>query len=136
MDKSILHKYTVRQEGEPAGSNVLDLEITDDLGCFGWLRGIRDRCVMLELRKKGGNCLAVGYGWIDRISYDPSIGIELSVSGRPIRIKGQGLNAEVRPTVRLFEGLTRHRIPWIREASQADMMEAKEGTCLVEAIEW
>lgn len=135
MDKSILQKYTAREEGEPASGNVLDLEI-DDAGAFGWLRGVRDRCVMLELRKKGGNCLAVGYGWIDRIEFDPSEGITLSVSGRSISIKGRNLNAEVRATVRLFEGLARHRVPWIREASGMDAMEAKDGVCLVEAIDW
>jgi hypothetical protein len=136
MDKSILQKYTAREEGEPASGNVLDLEITDDVGSFGWIRGLTSRCVMLELRKKGGNCLAVGYGWIERIEFDPSQGIVLFMSGHKIRIKGRNLNAEVRPTVRLFEGLTRHRIPWICEASQTDIMEAKDGACLVEEIEW
>ncbi len=33
----------------------------DDLGSFGWLRGIRDRAIMLELRQKNGNVVAIGY---------------------------------------------------------------------------
>ena len=31
----------------------------DDFHSFGWLRGIRERASMLELRKKSGNVLAV-----------------------------------------------------------------------------
>ena len=36
----------------------------EDLGVFGWLRGTRDQSVMLELRKKTGDILAIAYGWI------------------------------------------------------------------------
>lgn len=136
MDKSILQKYTGKPEAEPASSSVLDLELTDDLGSFGWLRGIRDRCPMLELRKKNGNVLAVGYGWIERIEFDPSEGITLRAGGQVIRIKGQNLNAEVRPTVRLFEGLTRHRVPWVREADPVRIMEAAADGCVVETVLW
>lgn len=40
-------------------------------------------------------------------------GIALHLAGQKIRIKGRNLNAEARQNVRLFEGITRHRIPWI-----------------------
>jgi hypothetical protein len=43
---------------------------------------------------------------------------------------------EGHPQVRLFEGLTRHRVPWIREAERAEILAAKEGACLIEAVEW
>lgn len=135
MDKSVLHKYTNRTDPEPAGSNVLELE-TDDLGCFGWLRGARERSLMLELRRKTGNVTALGYAWLHRIDFDPSVGITLWFAGQKVVLRGQNLNAEVRPTVRLLDGLTRHRVPWIREASQAEVMEAPEGTCLIESIAW
>lgn len=138
MDKSILHKYTGKSETEPAESNVLDLEITDDLGSFGWLRGIRDRCLMLELRKKDGNVLAIGYGYIERIEFDPSEGITLRAGATEVRIKGSNLNVEVRPGVRLFEGLTRHRVHYVNEANQSDTLELElpDGRCIVDLINW
>lgn len=135
MDKSVLHKYTNWTDSEPASSNVLDLE-TDDLGCFGWLRGARERSLMLELRRKTGNVTALGYAWLHRIDFDPSEGITLWFAGQKVVLRGQNLNAEVRPTVRLLDGIVRHRVTWIQEAGQADVMEAAEGACLVEAIVW
>lgn len=87
----------------------------EDCGCFGWLRGIRDRAFMLELRKRDGNIVAVGYAWIERMEFDPSDGIRLYLGGKAVRIQGKNLNTEARTGVRLFEGLTRHRVPWIRE---------------------
>lgn len=131
---SIFQRYATRPDGDGL-PHVLDTE-SDELSCFHWLRGIRDRSPMLELRKRSGNCLAVGYGWIDAIAFDPSKGITISASGRAIRILGRNLNAEVRPQVRLFEGLTRHRVPRVFEIERADALTATAEACVVEAIEW
>lgn len=137
MDESLLHKYTGRKlESDPSTLSALDSDITDDLGCFGWLRGVKERAVMLELRKKDGHILAIGYGWLERMEFDPSKGITLHLVGQRIRVTGRNLNAESRPLVRLFEGLTRHRVPWIREADRATQLESREGATVVEAIEW
>jgi hypothetical protein len=114
----------------------LNPDASDDLISFGWLRGIRDRATMLELRKKNGNILAVGYGWLEKAEFDPSQGITLHVGGQTIRITGRNLNTEVRPNVRLFEGITRHRVSWLREAGEAQQMEADPATPIVDAIEW
>ncbi len=111
-------------------------EGVDDLGSFGWLRGIRDRGVMLELRKANGNIRAIGYGWLEKIDYNPSQGITLYVGGEKIRIKGRNLNCELRPLVRLFEGLARHRVPWVQEADGVTAMRAAKGATVVETIEW
>lgn len=125
-DSGILERYTAvgrlatpradppavpaRPEPEP------DADAAEDHGCFGILRGQRERAVMLELRRRTGDVLAVGYGWIERIAYDPSEGITLHLGGQKVMIRGSNLNAEVRPNVRLFEGLTRHRVTWVRES--------------------
>ncbi len=114
----------------------LETDACDDLDSFGWLRGIRDRAVMLELRKKNGNILALGYGWMERVEFDPSEGITLHVVGQKIRLRGRNLNTEVRPLVRLFEGIVRHRIAWVREASHVDSIASQEGACVIESIEW
>lgn len=135
MDNSILRKYT-RQDGNSAGPSLPDAEVTDDLGAFGFQRGARDRCLMLEFRRKSGNVLALGYAWMHRVEFDPSDGITLWFAGNKVTIRGRNLNAEVRPTVRLLDCIMRHRVSWIREASQAEAMEAQEGACIVELIDW
>lgn len=136
-DRSILHRYAGKN-GDGTGSQgvTTDAEAADDLGSFGWLRGIRDRAVMLELRKKDGNILAVGYGYLDHAEFNPSEGITLSVAGRKIQLKGRNLNAEVRSMVRLFEGIARHRVPWIQEADEPDGMEAEDNATVIDSIQW
>jgi len=140
MSDSVLQRYTGR-----AAANIerrledtlpTDVEVADDLEAFGWLRGIRDRAIMLELRKKNGNILAIGYGWIEKMEFDPSEGITLHALGQKFRIKGRNLNSEVRPMVRLFDGMCRHRVPWIQEADEHNGFKADKSAAIVGMIEW
>lgn len=136
----ILERYTGRIGGNAtnAASAVpaSDEGDIDDLGCFGWLRGIRDRALSLELRLANGNIIAVPYHTIERFEFDPSEGILLAVAGSKIRLRGRHLNAEMAPTIRLFEGLTRHRVPYVREARNGDSSSAAEHATVVDSIEW
>ena len=136
MIESVLNKYTSKRAEETPPQETGESEMLDDLGVFGFLRGTRDRALMLELRKKDGNIYAVGYAWLERVEFDPSIGIILYVGSQRIQIKGRNLNAEIRPNVRLFQGITRHRVPWIQEADNATKMESGGKGVLVESIEW
>ena len=137
MSDKILQKYTNRAVDNGIDSNATDeIEAADDLGAFGWLRGIRDRAVMLELRKANGNIMAVAYGSLDRVEFDPSDGLTLYLAGRKIRIKGRNLNGEARPSLRLFQGITRHKVPWLREADRPTALEADKSATVVETIEW
>lgn len=134
MSDNLLHKLAKRPNaplvGEPEGDDA------ENLGCFGWLRGVRDRSIMLELRKKDGHVLAVGYSWIERVELLPDDGITLHLPGRKIRITGSGLDAEARPTVRLFDGIIRHRVPWIREADRPELLQAGREKVMIERIDW
>jgi hypothetical protein len=133
-----LDKYLIRkaEDGEAGAKGDHDLgdDTADDLGCFGWLRGVRDRAIMLELRKHDGSITAIGYAWLERVQFDPSEGITLHLLGRTIRIKGRNLNNEVRPQVRLFHGIARHRVPWIQEVGGRGA-ETGDGAS-VESIDW
>lgn len=111
MTDSILSKYTNRPTTEPDDPQLE----TEDLGSFGWLRGMRERATMLELRKKDGNITAIGYAWIEKIEFDPSHGITLHTLGQQIKIQGSNLNAELRTGVRLFHGLAQHKVTWVEE---------------------
>lgn len=134
MSDKLLDKYT-RKDAFPAlAASDADLELSE--GCFGWLRGIRDRAISLELRKKDGQILAMGYGWLSRMEYDPDRGITLHYPDLKVMITGTGLNAESRPTVRLFEGITRHRVPWIRECEAGEYMALSTRLTKIDSIQW
>ena len=73
MSGKILERYAGRTNELTADAlSTSEADGAEDLGAFGWLRSARDRSVMIELRKKNGDILAIGYGWIDRIEFDPS----------------------------------------------------------------
>ncbi|MBE7508531.1 MAG: hypothetical protein HS101_19925 [Planctomycetia bacterium] len=132
----LLEKYVGRANGNSEATHVSDEPEIDDLGCFGWLRGIRDRALAVELRQANGNIVAIPYHGIERFDFDPSEGITLAVGGGKIRLKGRNLNAEIRPAIRLFEGLARHRVPWIREVQGSQSLSAAGNATVVDSIQW
>jgi hypothetical protein len=135
MSDKILQKYMAKAAEKVVAPEVTDeTEAADDLGAFGWLRGVRDRAIMLELRKKDGNIVAIGYSWLERVEFDRSEGITLYVMGQKIGIKGRNLNGEVRPNVRLFQGIVRHKVPWIQEAEPTAGLRAERQATIVEDI--
>jgi hypothetical protein len=91
---------------------------------------------MLQPRKKPGDVMAIGYSWIERVEFNPTDGITLHIHGEKIRIKGFNLNAEVRPEVRLFQGIARHRVAWVQEAHRPGSLNGGERTTLIEEIVW
>lgn len=78
---------------------------------------------------------AVDYGYLERGEYDPSEGITLHVLGQKIRLKGRNLNAEARPAIHLFEGITHHKVTWVRAADHRESMKAEDGDTVIDAIE-
>jgi len=136
MTDKILQRYTSKVADNGVESSATDeVENADDLGAFGWLRGVHERAIMLELRMANGNVVAIGYSWLEKVVFDPSEGITLHAGGQKIKIKGRNLNGEVRPNVRLFRGITRHKVPWVQEADERAAMHATRGATVVEAIE-
>ncbi len=106
----------------------------EDLIAFGWLRGVQDRAIMLEIRHKDGSVTAKGYSWLQSAEFDPSTGITLNFSGEKITISGRNLNADARPNVRLFAGIVRHRVPWIQEADGAAVIQAARDAVVIEEV--
>lgn len=135
-DSDILQRYTERIRDTAAHiSSAADTEDFDDCGCFGRLRGVRDRAAMLEFRKKNGNIRALGYGWLEEAEFDPSVGITLHFVDRKIRIVGRNLNTSTKELPGMFESILRHRVAWIREANKSEIISANM-TTTVELIEW
>jgi hypothetical protein len=136
MTDKFLHHRSGRLSGNGFDTTPPADSAVDDFHSFGWLRGIRDRAAMLELRKRSGNVMAISYGWIERAEFDPSEGITLHFHGETIRIRGRNLNAEARPEVRLFQGITRQRVAWIQEIDRIGSLTNGVRAPVVETIDW
>lgn len=130
---SVLEKY-VKPKAFGDVSPSEESDDADDLGAFGWLRGVQERSLMVEFRFKDGTVIALGYAWLESAEFDPSEGITLNFTGRTVKITGKNLNTDRRRNVRLFAGLIRHRVPWLQEADRAQLMEAPADATLIETI--
>ena len=86
MNDSLSDKYT-RRNGEADS----ELEGDEDLGSFGWLRGMRERAVMLEIRHKDGNLNAIAYAMIEKLEFNPSEGITIHCSRSAVPNHGEKL---------------------------------------------
>jgi hypothetical protein len=127
-----LDKYASKRSFGEAAANENDL--ADDYGAFGWLRGVRERSIMLEIKHKDGRISAYGYSWLESAEFDPSEGITLNFAGSAVKITGRNLDAEIRPLVRLFAGILRHRVPWIQEAEGTDVVQAAKDAVVIEEV--
>lgn len=104
----------------------------ESLGAFGLLRGVRDRAVMLELRRRDGSMVAFNYAWLERIDFDASDGIVLKFGGHTVKIAGRNLGGG---GARLLDGICRHRVPWIQESDSAAERRADRTATIIEQIE-
>ncbi|MGD9689522.1 MAG: hypothetical protein AB7K52_07055 [Phycisphaerales bacterium] len=139
MSDRTLDRYTGRLR-ESADKPWYAADLTDweavDEHCFGWLRGINTKAVCLELRLKDGSIVAIPYAYIERLEFDPSTGITLIASGRTIRITGRNLNSDCGRGMRLFEGIARARVPWIKEDSRCMSGQDNAHAIVIDGIEW
>ncbi len=133
MNDEVIDRYLTRRPDAKAAP-AAEKEPEDDLGAFGWLRGIRDRAVMLELRLKDGSVTALALHLLDRADFDPSEGITLNFAGTKVKITGRNLNAESPQGARLFDGIVRHRIAWIQEMDEPSVMDAAKEATVIEEI--
>lgn len=138
MSDEVLERFT-RQLLRPADlatATKPEPEEFDDYGAFGWLRGVRERVPMIELRQKDGNIRAHGYAWLHQAEFDPSVGIVLSFGTFQVTLTGRNLNAEVRPHVRLFQGIVRQRVSYVQEADEATILRSQDHETVIERIVW
>ena len=134
MSDSVLQQFRGKIVSEqPAHSPEGDA--AEDMGAFAILRGVRDFARFLELRKKDGTVIAIGYSWLERIEYDGGHRMTLRFTNQIVNILGRNLNAEIRPNVRLLDGLARHRVPWVREFSERDTLNADKQGLVIEEIQ-
>jgi hypothetical protein len=105
---------------------------------FGYLRGIRDRALSLELRFADGNRVAYPYSWLGPASYNPSAGLLLKFVGDLVYLvllEGSNLNALVNGCTNLYDrGIQRHRVTWVREMTRQQVEKAGEAEVTIERI--
>jgi hypothetical protein len=134
MSDSVLEHFTDRIVKHPAHHGE-DIDGVEEIGAMGLLRGVRERALMVEFHFKDGRILALAYAWLERVEFDPATGITLRFTNQTVRLVGRNLNAEIRPNVRLLDGLLRHRVPWVRETDQGRAMAADRNAPVIERIE-
>lgn len=133
MTDSVLDRYS---RAATVGSDADEAEVVQDCGAFGFLRGIRDRAIMLELRKKDGSIRAFGYGWLQAVEFDPSGCVSLMFPGHSVKIIGSNLGTPNLQGVSLLSAILRHRATFVQEADQVTYMGASKGEAIVEQMEW
>jgi len=138
-DDTTLQKYLRRNRSESL-SNGADEDGTEQAetvaGCFGFLRGARERAMCLELRRKSGQILAINYSYISRFEYQPDVGILLHSGSDTIKIAGTNLNAAIGPQMRLFDAICRHKVPWLSESDRAERLGAEKDAVIIMTIDW
>jgi hypothetical protein len=131
---SHLDKYFCRPKPANAAVEEEQDTVVENWG-FGWLRGMREVALMLEVRHRDGHISAFSYATLDRAEFDPSEGITLHFGGKEVKIKGRNLNVEARPNVRLFNGILRRRIPWIQVADEPSAFKAPKNSTVIEDVQ-
>jgi len=129
----------------PAAAETPDPTVTvadddeDSCPAFGYLRGIRDRSLTLELRFTNGNSEAFPYSWLGPVQFDPSHGLLLRFVGDLVHlvlIEGSNLNVlSGKGGASLYDrGILRHRVTWVREMTRMQIQRTVEGDATIERI--
>lgn len=115
MSNDLFDAQPARRAAAPAPPEPA-AKLIESCEAFGWLTNERDRAIMIEFRHANGDITALAYPLLESARFNPSAGMTLSFSGTKVTIVGTNLNSEVRPDLRLFEAITRHRVVWVQEA--------------------
>jgi len=106
---------------------------------FGYLRGIHDRSPAIEFRFRNGNSAFFPYGWIGPWWYNPSEGLLIKFTGDLVYlvlIRGSNLDTPLAEGSidLLHAGLHRHRVVWIREMSEEDIVQVGDSGPTIDSI--
>ncbi|HEY2787039.1 MAG TPA: hypothetical protein VGJ05_18910 [Fimbriiglobus sp.] len=129
LDLSWNPKMAGRPLPNPRDSARADESEDESCPAFGFLRGLRDRSLMLEFRLKNGNTEAFSYHLLSSIRYNPSVGLLLKFSGDVVTlvlIHGSNLDFVLKDrAVNLTDrGIYRHRVTFVREMNETELSRA------------
>lgn len=108
--------------------------------CFGYLRGLHERGIGLEVRFRTGNREWFPYSHLASCRFDPSVGLLLKFTGDVVTlvlVHGSNLDLPVNEgAVDLIErGLERHRVLWLRELEEHELRTSGEKEPTIDRIE-
>jgi len=112
----------------------------DSCAAFGYLRGIRERAEVLEIRFLNGNSVWFPYHLLGEWKFNPSDGLLLKFSGDlvyAVLIRGSNLSRPLSDSTTNLttSGLQRHRIVWMREMSEDEIRQVGETGPTIDSIE-
>jgi len=110
----------------------------ESCSAFGFLRGVRDRSLALELRYADGNSDWLSYSCLVSWRFNPSVGLLLKFTADVVTlvlIRGSNLDALVNGAVDLPHGIQRHRIVWVREMDKAEARKVGQTGPTIDRIE-
>lgn len=111
----------------------------DSCSAFGYLRGLRERALSLEVRFRDGNCDWFPYSWLGPYRFNPSVGLLLKFTGDTVilvLVRGSNLDALVNQSINLTDrGIARHRILWLREMEEEGIRQAGREQPTIDRIE-
>ena len=121
-------------------SKEVDGREEDSCPAYGYLRGVRESALMLELRLRNGDREYYPYHLLGPVRFNPSVGLLLRYSGDVVTlvlIRGSNLDALVNQgSINLTDrGIQRHRVLWVREMDEAELRRAARGEPTIDRIE-
>ena len=134
------HDLPPGQVGRSSRRGGEDDNVEDSCAAFGYLRGIRERADVIEIRFLSGNSVWFPYHWLGEWKFNPSDGLLLKFSGDlvyVVLIRGSNLNRPLADTTTNLttSGLQRHRIVWMREMSEEEVRHVGESGPTIDSIE-
>lgn len=128
-DEVLLSERLRRLRPPPAIAEEVEDEDDDPDGyrAFALVRGMRQHALMLELRLRTGDSVALAYPWLREVRFDRSGELLLMFDPQLVTIRGRRLEA-------LHAGVLMHRARWVWEADRAAAELVPEGEPLVEEV--
>ena len=125
--------------GQPAADAAKDAD-EDSCPAFGFLRGLHERALAVELRFRDGNRETYPYSWLGPWRFNPSAGLLLKFTGDVVTlvlVRGSNLDAPVgQGAMNLTDrGLQRHRITFIREMDEDELRQIGDEGPTIDRIE-
>lgn len=118
--RSVLDKYNI-------GSKSADAEAPEaEQRAFSILRGVGKHLLMLELRRKTGDCVGLGYSYFAGMEFDASGVLVLYFTTHKVTVRGRNL----RP---VYEGLLDHSVGFLQEEDER-YNDVPEGETVITSI--
>jgi hypothetical protein len=127
-DKSLLSERLNARKSESD-----DREEMDEFGCYAVVRGIRDRCPMVEFIHPSGDSVAFPYADLTRLTWSKNSQLDLQFNAVVVQIRGKQL-AKSSAGLSLHSALKLHRVPWVKAVDEMKLAQDNPDAATVTSI--